>query len=247
MSFFQQPAPTRYDINFRLFGFRVQVHPLFWLMTILLGYSTGSLAHILIWIAVVFFSILVHELGHTFMMRLFGLDSMVVLYLGGGLAVPTGSNYRTRWVDTFPDWIQDVLISLAGPFIGFSLAALVVGVVSALGGIVWIDWVARVIPLPRAFLDTNQWINVTIQLLLWVNVFWGLINLLPVFPLDGGRVARQIFRRINPLTGIVNSLWLSVLTGAALAVGGIVFLNSYYMALFVRHSGCAEFSGDTGL
>ena len=106
-----QPLPsTRYDLNFSIFGFDVRVHPLFWVIGILLGYSAGSLERIAIWIIVLFVSILIHELGHSFMMRRFGVDSFIILYHLGGLAVPRSAR-RAQLT-----WVENILISLAGPF-----------------------------------------------------------------------------------------------------------------------------------
>jgi membrane-associated protease RseP (regulator of RpoE activity) len=66
--------------------------------------------------------------------------------------------------------------------------------------------------------------------MLWVNVFWGLINLLPVFPLDGGQVARNVLIQYDPFDGARKSLWLSVITGGLMALVGLVFFRSIYMA-----------------
>jgi hypothetical protein len=63
MLLFQVPPPTRYDLRFNLAGFPVRVHPLFWLIAVLLGYSSGDPLQILIWVVVVFVSILIHEMG----------------------------------------------------------------------------------------------------------------------------------------------------------------------------------------
>ena len=52
-------------------------------------------------------------------------------------------------------------------------------------------------------------------MLLYVNIFWGLVNLLPIYPLDGGRIAREVFTLGNPRRGIIQSLWLSVIGAAA--------------------------------
>jgi membrane-associated protease RseP (regulator of RpoE activity) len=49
-----------------------------------------------------------------------------------------------------------------------------------------------------------------------VNIIWGLINLLPIYPLDGGQIARELFTLGNPRKGIIQSLQLS--TGAAALV-----------------------------
>ncbi len=67
--------------------------------------------------------------------------------------------------------------------------------------------------------------------LLWVNIFWGFVNLMPVYPLDGGNVARYILVQTDPLNGVNTSLWISVVTGGILAIVGLLFLRSTYMAL----------------
>jgi membrane-associated protease RseP (regulator of RpoE activity) len=67
--------------------------------------------------------------------------------------------------------------------------------------------------------------------LLWVSIFWGIVNLMPVNPLDGGTVARYILMQTDPLNGVRTSLWVSVITGAAVAFMGLVFLKSTYMAI----------------
>jgi membrane-associated protease RseP (regulator of RpoE activity) len=68
-------------------------------------------------------------------------------------------------------------------------------------------------------------------MLLWVNTFWGLINLLPVFPLDGGQVAQNILIQYDPLDGARKSLWLSAITGAVIALAAFLLLRSLYIAL----------------
>ena len=68
-------------------------------------------------------------------------------------------------------------------------------------------------------------------MLLWVNIFWGLINLVPVFPLDGGNVSRQLLLQADPMNGVRRSLWISVIAGALVAIAGLLLLRSIYMAL----------------
>jgi stage IV sporulation protein FB len=58
--------------------------------------------------------------------------------------------------------------------------------------------------------------------LLQINILWGLINLLPIYPLDGGRVARELFTLSQPRRGIVQSLWLSIVTAGAFAAFGLL-------------------------
>ena len=53
-------------------------------------------------------------------------------------------------------------------------------------------------------------LNMLIFDLLFINIFWGLVNLLPVYPLDGGQIAREVLGLVNPADGLRQSLWLSV-------------------------------------
>ena len=61
--------------------------------------------------------------------------------------------------------------------------------------------------------------------LIWINLWWGLVNLLPVFPLDGGQIAIEVSssrKRVHEI-GIV--------IGAAFALVGLVFLKSVFIAI----------------
>ena len=66
---FQAAPQTRFDLRFNIAGFPVRVHPLFWVIAILLGSGSDNLLMIPVWIVIVFVSILVHELGHAFAFR----------------------------------------------------------------------------------------------------------------------------------------------------------------------------------
>lgn len=225
---FREPPLSRYDLNFSIFGFDVRVHPFFWVMCLILGFSPDGLERIGTWTVLVFISILIHELGHSFMMRRFGIDSHIVLHSFGGLAISRSAR-RSQL-----DWIRQIMISLAGPFAGFLFGGLVLGIVYASGGIVYLTKVFDFLPIPVAFTLVSgrggEMLNDAIWIIIWINTFWGLINLLPVFPLDGGQVAMHLFIRFDPWNGGRNALWLSVLTGVALAIGGYILLDSFFMA-----------------
>ena len=96
-----EPQPTAYDLQFEIFGYRVRVSPWFWLVAVVLGLeisrgvsnafgedSPGAPVLLLIWIAAIFTSILVHELGHSLAFSYYGTQSRIVLYHFGGLAIP---------------------------------------------------------------------------------------------------------------------------------------------------------------
>lgn len=229
MFFLQSPPPTRFDLNFSLFGFPVRVHPLFWLIAILFGSSSNNLFQILSWVFAMFISILIHELGHAFAMRYYGQGASIVLHGMGGLAIPQ-QNYLgggSSWTSN-----QQIIISLAGPGAGFLFALLIGIVVKLTGGFLEIRGLFNFLPFPYAqFANGNSLVNSLVLDLLWINVFWGYINLLPVYPLDGGQVSRHIFLKLEPWNGVTNSLWVSVITGAAIAIASFVFLHSIYTAI----------------
>lgn len=193
-----EPDRTQYDLKFRLFGFPIRIHPLFWLGAVLLGIPAmeDRPLTLLIWVAVVFVSILVHELGHAFAYRQFGTGSHIVLYVFGGLAVPWSSVSR-RW--------RRILISLAGPFAGFILLAIVYFSNEAFG------W--RLASRPILYLyDT----------LVAVNLCWGVLNLLPVFPLDGGQVSRELCESASRRNGLRIALQISIVVAGLLAIYGLI-------------------------
>lgn len=227
---FQSPPPTRFDLRFSIAGIPVRVHPLFWLIALLLG-SSGSLIGIPIWIFVVFVSILIHELGHALAFRRYGIDSEIVLHFMGGLTIPLAAPWGTSWANVAPSPRQQIVISLAGPFAGFIIAALVIASVTFTGG-TFAGRLMGLIPVPQYALPAAAGIilNQFILMMLWVNIFWGLINLLPVFPLDGGQVARNILIQYDPVGGTRKSLWVSVVTGGIVALGAFILLESFYMA-----------------
>jgi membrane-associated protease RseP (regulator of RpoE activity) len=227
--FASEPPQTRYDLHFRVAGIPVRVHPLFWLIPVVLGAQGGDAAELLIWVGVVFVSILVHELGHAFTMQYFGQSARVVLYVMGGLAIPDAS----PWSSSLPwssgpsrrsqgTWSQ-ILISAAGPGAGFLLAGIVLGLVVAAGGSVVIETLFEVIPLPWAAAPqtANIYVRKLIASLLSVNIFWGLMNLLPIYPLDGGQISRELFVSHDPRDGVVKSLWLSVVAATVVALAGL--------------------------
>jgi stage IV sporulation protein FB len=170
-----EPDRTPYDLRFRFLGFPVRVHPFFWLATVLLNGDPllrRGPEYLFMWVGVVFVSILVHEMGHALAFRRFGVDSQLVLYAFGGLAVPN-QVVVGRW--------RRILVSLAGPFAGFVLAGIVYGTNEAFA------WGRDANGAPNG----PELRFVYVQML-WVNMIWGLFNLLPVFPLDGGQVCHEL-------------------------------------------------------
>jgi len=196
--FLAAPQPTPADLQFSLFGIPIRVSGWFWVGAALLGWgiclslSRGDqrqlLQYLVIWMAAVLFSLLVHEMGHALAYRLFGQSAQVVLYHLGGLTIPTAWGGRGARRPS-----QRLIVSAAGPLAQLGLAAAIVGLLraggyrvpfplDALGNALGLD-TGR--PLPSQLSFTIVWF------LLQVNIFWPLLNLLPVPPLDGGQIVRE--------------------------------------------------------
>ena len=113
---FSEPPVTRLDLRFGFSAIRVRVHPMFWIIVFALGW-TLPLVEQLLWVGVVFLSILVHELGHVSSALFFGRRSRVVLYSMGGLTIPeTHAAPLTGW--------RYGVVAFSGPTAGFLLALL---------------------------------------------------------------------------------------------------------------------------
>lgn len=236
--FLSEPPETNYDLRFTLAGFPVRVHPWFWLAAVLLG--SGGLAgggfneeagpQLLVWVCLFFVSILVHEFGHALAFRWHRKPARIVMYMFGGLAIPDVA--RDPWSRPTRLTAQShIMISLAGPVAGFVFAAFGIAVVYAAGGEFQVD--LRHFPGWQIVMSSNGnmlfWYG--IANLLWINIFWGLLNLLPIFPLDGGQIAHAYLTSFDPRDGQFKSLQLSFITALVAAVGGYVLAHSIFMAL----------------
>jgi stage IV sporulation protein FB len=227
------PESTRGEWRFRFFGIPVRVQPWFWLTTIFMGANRDTGAA-LIWVGVCFVSILLHEVGHVIAFRTFGEDAEVVLYSWGGLAVPQRGSRMGTFAST--------VVSLAGPAAGFCFAGLVAVAATIAGAKFHLVFHTLVIPSLTAsyhsadpfqsdYLRAYYW-NVVLNDLLFVNIYWGLVNLLPVYPLDGGQASRALFVHHNPARGKRRSLQLSVITAVAVAVLALITKSMYVMIMF---------------
>jgi Zn-dependent protease len=229
--FLAEPPPSQADVHFRLFGIPVRVSPWFWIVSLMMAIGIGGdekadPIKTLLWVAVVFVSILVHELGHAFVQRRFGGRPWITLYGLGGMA-SCGDCDRSP--------TSQILISLAGPLAGFMFAALILAAIRLAGHTIQFGVLPGLIGL---FLPAWEplfaapAVNLVIFDLLYVNIFWGLVNLLPIYPLDGGHVARELFTLNQPRSGIVQSLWLSVVVAGAMALFGLSRNSLFITVMF---------------
>jgi stage IV sporulation protein FB len=225
--FLSEGDRTPLDWNFRLFGTPVRVSPWFWVLCIMGG---GSQIRILSWAIAVFISILVHEFGHVFAMRRYGIPADILLYGFGGLAIPRNSKFQT--------WSERIVISFAGPLAGFIFAAVIALVAKSFGAVFDFRWFMYVLPglevtFPQLVIPdrTTLFIDSLFNNLMYVNLAWGFFNLFPIYPLDGGQISLAWLGR-SGRQGRQNAYQISMIV-AGLVAFGFVLNGTIFFALFM--------------
>jgi Zn-dependent protease len=191
------PAPgsgRRGLLSFRVFGFPVTIHASF--LVIVLGFSLlgrSGPGAILVWLCVVTVSVIAHELGHAAVAAPVGGDPRIDLYGMAGL---------TRWNPARASRARRVAVSLAGPGAGLLFGVVVVFV--------------------RAAVDPadGTLTQFALDSAVFANVVWGVANLLPMLPLDGGQVVYALMPGRDDATRLRRASYASL--GVAIAVAAAV-------------------------
>lgn len=191
---------TSIDIDFSFF--------ILILLFVTLRYDPNrGIQYALIWIPIVFISVLVHELAHAAMIGGLGFGSSQII-LGGMGGVTINARQAKHW--------QDLLISLAGPVSSF---------------ILW--WASAWIYYNVEFAHTDPMLKVLMPYLSIANLWWGIFNLIPTPPLDGGHAVRDFCRIIlSERTAFIVATWIAIIGGAAVAVWFFIG-KSFFVALYI--------------
>lgn len=221
-------------LRFTLFGISIEVEPWFWLvmafigggMTALSNNSPGLWMGVVLFMLAGFISILVHELGHAVTGgRLGGGRVWIRLWAFGGIAYQQGGRFDRR---------GRCAMILAGPGAGLALAALSIAAVFV------------IFPFPEAlkrlvlylshgnipheimvnFFPGNKPIYGFLNSMIWVNVWWSLLNLLPVYPLDGGQFMDQFVksrRAMHKMSIITCAVVMMLMLSLGMTMGLIFF------------------------
>jgi Zn-dependent protease len=197
---------TRRMVRFSIFGIPVQVHPYFWITLAIIGGALGAnspsaILGVCLFLLAGFISILVHELGHALTARKFGAHSEIVLQAFGGYAAYSGVRL------TRP---QSFAITAAGPAVQILLGVVLFFAIPRL---------PEISPYGRYFLTT----------LMGISIFWALLNLLPVLPLDGGRMLDSV---LGP-ERIRITLWVTIIVAALLALIALKSTGSILLPVFM--------------
>lgn len=218
-------------IRFSLFGIPIQVHPFFWITLALIGgaldaNSSEAIFRLGLFLLAGFISILLHELGHALTARRFGAYTEIILQAFGGLASYTGMR-MTR--------TQSFLITAAGPALQIALGVLVFFLLLTHGYInpykydflsFARDWV---IFRDGMFSNLNPNMIYFLFVLTWISIFWAVINLLPVLPLDGGQMLNAV---LGPQR-IRTTLWVTIIAAVLAAILFYQYFGSYLFSIFL--------------
>jgi Zn-dependent protease len=195
-------------IHFSIFKIPVSVQPYFWITMALIGGAFNAttpelILQLLLFMIAGFISILIHELGHALTIKAFKVPTSITLQAFGGYAsYPAGILNRK----------QSFVVTAAGPAAQLLLA---LGVYLLL------------INVPALTRNVNG--AHFLHSLLTVSVFWALLNLLPVLPLDGGQLVNAV---LGPAR-IKITLWITIVTAMVSAAAMLYFFKTILFPIFM--------------
>jgi len=155
----------------RYFGIPVKIHFTFPLILLAFGaeaWATGTWrdgVHAVLLILAVFVCVVLHEFGHSLQVKRYGIVVRDIILL------PIGGMARAERIPENP-W-QEIVVAISGPLVNFALVGLFFGVLWLSGG---------------SFTPGDDFVSELIA----INLVLGLFNLIPAFPMDGGRVLRAL-------------------------------------------------------
>ena len=210
------PVEGGRGLRVRLFGFPVHVDISFVLIMGLIGWvgQARTLPLLGLWIVVATVAILVHELGHAVVARTTGARPAIALTGFGGLTTYSPPQPLTR--------ARSFSIAVAGPLVGLAVA----------GGLVLVS--NRVSPgleygsLWQSLLDFG----------IFTTLWWSVLNLMPVLPLDGGQAMRELLPG-DPRQRLRRAAGVSVVVLVPL-LGLAVYAQQLWLGMFLLFFGVAN-------
>lgn len=219
-----------WSINlFRVFGIQLAIHVSFLLLLAYFGWEgwrdagpMGALWSVLA-VTLFFVCVVLHELGHSLTARRYGVQVPRILLM------PIGGMAEFDRIPRRPS--AELLITIAGPLVNFVLVA-------TLLPLVWHDlWSEQPLPLYGA--------KMTLIQLAIGNLVMGTFNLLPVFPMDGGRILRALLaRKMDYMVATRRAVLIGKIAAPLLAIAAVYFLEWYLLAalfVFIFFAGDAEY------
>jgi Zn-dependent protease len=209
-------------VKFPLFGIPVGVHVTF-LFVALLGATAYSGVDIAIWTVAAFISILLHEMGHALTARAFGAQGITVTLYGlGGV-----TNYRHGEGMSHG---RSFVISAAGSATGIAVG----------GALLLAAWAG-------AFTGVSHEVAVFVDSLIFTALVWGVLNWVPIVPLDGGHMVQSLASMVSEERGPLISqivTWVTVVVVVPLALMNDLQFAAIIVVIFAL-SGLREYRART--
>ncbi len=181
----------------------VHIQPIFWVFAALIGWmSSQTLLGTVVWVGIIFFSVLFHEYGHALTAVAFKQRASIQLVSLGGVTSFDGPKLKP--------W-QQFLIVLNGPLFGFGLFLLATVLLE-------LSWTPMVMGILRA---TQV-----------ANLFWTVVNLFPVLPLDGGQLLRIVLEAWFGVNGLKAALLVGAVISGICTLGFLLLQQYLAAALF---------------
>jgi Zn-dependent protease/predicted transcriptional regulator len=225
------PARSRWSWGLgRIAGIEIRVHATFLLLLLWVGFgeyhrggSAGGAVQAMSFLLAVFASVVLHEYGHALTAAKFGVRTREIILL------PIGGVARLERMPERPS--QELAIAAAGPLVTIFIIA-----------VLWV--VLRLTGTPMTATESLSGKGPFLAALMWINITLAVFNLLPAFPMDGGRVLRSIialrtdFARATEIATRIGQVFALVFAAIGLFVTGNPFL--VLIAVFVWVAASAE-------
>ena len=206
----------------RIFGVELRIHWTFFLLPLFVwgteyashGAADGGRDVALV--GIIFACVIAHELGHAVVARHAGIVAKsIILFPIGGVTQMDDS----RALSDPGAWKKEIRIALAGPLVNLLIAFVAGSILAA---------VAPEIQLWKwPFLKSGN----LLRSVVWANLYLAGFNLLPAYPMDGGRVLRALFsRRMDPIHATRRAVSIGQAFATIFILGGI-FLPNYWLTL----------------
>ena len=215
----------------RLWGIDVFVHSTFFIL-LFFGYQEWArylyLGHwvafakawnVILLICCIFGCVLLHEYGHALTARRFGIGTKDITLL------PIGGVARLESIPSSPR--QELIVAIAGPAVNVVIVIILLSIFGASRFVNWEEisqhsgeWVHRLM---------NQ--EGLLHSLLWANIVMIIFNLIPAFPMDGGRVLRALLAMyMDRVKATDIASWIGRFLAIGLAYWG--YSNGHYLLIF---------------
>lgn len=210
----------------KIFGIELRIHltffilPLFIWWTEYASHGKADSARDFALVGIIFACVILHELGHAVVAMRAGVPTKSIILLPiGGVTMLDDSRLLAESSTGKVNWQRDIRVALAGPVVNLLLALVSAAVITEL--------------VPKAQLWTWPYLHSSnlLRSFVWANIYLAALNLLPAYPLDGGRVLRAVFlRKSDPVHATRRAVGLGHAFSMVFILVGLLLPN-YWLVL----------------